>query len=103
MFELNAVLFSNITFAEFNYKRWKNKVPKSDLQPIINAFEKCFEDKSRNFNISTYSRNNYVLYYKKTAYNWLNFCKQMPPCYDESGNSIDHTQYGNLYFENSQP
>jgi hypothetical protein len=38
-----------------------------------------------------------VLYFKKTAYNWLNFCRQMPPCY-EGSRRVEHTKFGAVYF-----
>jgi hypothetical protein len=38
------------------------------------------------------------LYYKKTAYNWLNFCTEMPPCLDKQNRPIPHTQFDKLYF-----
>jgi hypothetical protein len=41
------------------------------------------------------------LHFKKTAYNWLNFCRVMPPCYDGSGESVPHTKFGAVYFEDA--
>jgi predicted alpha/beta-fold hydrolase len=38
-----------------------------------------------------------VLYFKKTAYNWLNFCREMPPCY-EGSRRVSHTQFDAVYF-----
>lgn len=40
----------------------------------------------------------YPLYFKKTAYNWLNFCRELPPCYDEHDNVVPHTKFGAVFF-----
>jgi hypothetical protein len=37
------------------------------------------------------------LYFKKTAYNWLTFCREKPPCY-QGNKRVPHTKFGDLYF-----
>jgi hypothetical protein len=38
------------------------------------------------------------LYFKKSAYNWLTFCRTMPPCFDAEGRPIAHTKFGEVWF-----
>ena len=40
----------------------------------------------------------YKLHFKKSAYNWLNFCKELPPCYDAGGDPIEHSEFGGIDF-----
>jgi len=42
------------------------------------------------------------LHFKKTAYNWLNFCREMPPCYDDKDEPVPHTKFGRVCFEDSE-
>jgi hypothetical protein len=39
------------------------------------------------------------LHFKKSAYNWLCFCDELPPCYDSEDRRIDHTEFGNASFK----
>jgi hypothetical protein len=41
------------------------------------------------------------LHFKKTAYNWLTFCRKLPPCYDGTGASVPQTKFGPVYFEDA--
>src|SRR5262249_13062477 len=41
----------------------------------------------------------YRLYFKKTAYNWLTVCRQLPPCFDTRGRRRPQTQFDSLYFQ----
>ena len=45
----------------------------------------------------------YKLLFKKSGYNWLTFCKEMPPCIDVDGSSIVQNEFGEIFFrdENS--
>ena len=37
-------------------------------------------------------RTKHILYFKQTAYNWLNFCRTLPPCFDANDRPISHTK-----------
>ncbi|MGH9905208.1 MAG: hypothetical protein ACRD8U_06430, partial [Pyrinomonadaceae bacterium] len=39
------------------------------------------------------------LHFKKTAYNWLAFSHDHPPCFDEHGRHIPQTKFGTVYFQ----
>lgn len=41
-----------------------------------------------------------MLHFKKTAYNWLNFCRSLPPCY-EGSRRVGHTKFGEINFTNA--
>src|SRR5690606_32402403 len=44
----------------------------------------------------------HVLYFKKSAYNWLNFCRVLPPCFNARGNPIPHTKFGAIHFPDAE-
>lgn len=46
--------------------------------------------------------NEHSLHFKKTAYNWLCFCRELPPCYATDGRPVAHTKFGTLYFESAE-
>jgi len=48
------------------------------------------------------SRTKHILYFKQTAYNWLNFCRDLPPCFDANDRPISHTKFGRLFFDIAQ-
>lgn len=92
-------LFSNLRYAAFNPTPYNGLIPKVGLPALSAAFEQCFAATKKT--VSSFfssSRTNHVLHFKKSAYNWLNFCLTLPPCYDESGRRISHTQFGTVSF-----
>jgi hypothetical protein len=44
----------------------------------------------------------HVLYFKKTAYNWLTFCLTLPKCFDADDRPTEPTQYDALYFDDAK-
>ena len=61
-------------------------------------FAHCLSASTRTLDFATSPRaTKHVVYFKKTAYNWLNFCREMPPCYDGS-RRVSHTQFDSVYF-----
>ena len=92
-------LFQGLSFAPFQPKLWKWRIPKLNTPRLAKAFEQLFQNTTRTFDTFTVPRpTQYVLHFKKTAYNWLNFCRTLPPCYDERGREVSHTQFGEIYF-----
>lgn len=85
-------------YAPFNPNLWKNRVPKLNTPRVANAFEQLLNECKANLGSYTRSRSNgSELYFKKTAYNWLTFCRKLPPCY--IGNEpVPHTKFATVSF-----
>jgi hypothetical protein len=66
------------------------------------AYEKCFATTKKTV-ASCFAPTNtdHVLHFKKSAYNWLNFCRRLPPCFDENGRRIQHTKFGDVHFRDA--
>ena len=96
-------LFQGLTYAPFQPKLWKGRIPKLNTPRLAAAFEQLFQSTTRTFDTFTVPRpTKHVLHFKKTAYNWLNFCRTLPPCYDEHGKEVEHTKFGDIYFADSE-
>ncbi len=92
-------LFGNLCYTRFNPKPYKGLVPKIGLFSLSSAFENSFAATKKTVaSFFSPSKTDYVLHFKKSAYNWLNFCRQLPPCFDEQGRPIAHTKFGDVYF-----
>ena len=95
-------LFTLLSYVEFNQALWSNKITKIDKPKYLESLEHCQGGSQVKLANSLSSKGTkFSLFYKKTAYNWLNFCKELPPCYNESGNQIPHTQFDSIYFNDS--
>jgi hypothetical protein len=91
-------LFQTLHYSEFTPGLWSWRIPKLDSKRLIKAFERQLEnDSSVGCGLSP-RRTSHNLYFKKTAYNWLNFCRHLPPCFDRDGQPIEHTKFGEVYF-----
>jgi hypothetical protein len=91
-------LFQTIEYAPFQPALWKYRIPKLNTARLANAFERALSTSSRTLDTSTSSRaTRHVLHFKKSAYNWLNFCRALPPCY-EGSRRVEHTKFGEIYF-----
>jgi hypothetical protein len=94
-------LFTTLEYSSFNPDLWKGRVPKTNTNALTSAFERCLLGKT-NFEAATYPRRtNHILYFKETAYNWLAFCRKLPPCY-EDGRPVEHTKFGQVYFRDAE-
>jgi hypothetical protein len=92
------VLFTTLEYACFRPNLWKGRIPKVNTQRLVNAFQRLFEVSKTTLDAATSPRaTRNVLHFKKTAYNWLNFCRERPPCY-EGSSRVAHTQFGEIYF-----
>ena len=97
------MLFETLEYTPFRPSLWQYRIPKLNSVALAESFERLFEKQGRTLNAVISSRPTpHVLHFKKTAYNWLNFCRELPPCYDANEKSIAHTKFGRLYFEDSQ-
>jgi hypothetical protein len=91
-------LFQTLEYAPFQPALWKYRIPKLNTARLAKAFERALGSSGHTLAASTSSRaTRHVLYFKKSAYNWLNFCRSMPPCY-EGQRRVEHTKFGEIYF-----
>ena len=92
------ILFATMEYAEFTPELWNRRIPKVNTNALAIALENCLRKTKTTFEAATYPHPTpHILYYKKTAYNWLNYCRKLPPCY-ENGISVEHTKFGQIYF-----
>jgi len=89
-------LLRRMSYACFKPERWSGRIPKLNTQALVDAFERVAEQRRTLATVISPRPTKYRLFFKKTAYNWLNFCRKMPPCYDEHGRAIAHTQFDEL-------
>jgi hypothetical protein len=91
-------LFAELEYASFNAELWHGRIPKWNTQRLLNAFERHLKNTKKTLDIATVARvTPHVVHFKKTAYNWLNFCRKLPPCY-EGTRLVSHTKFGDIYF-----
>ena len=96
-------LFGNLRYASFSPAPYKGLIPKIGLPALSAAYEQCFAATKKTVaSFFSQSRTNHVLYFKKSAYNWLNFCRRLPPCFDEKGCRIAHTKFGEVCFRDQE-
>jgi len=94
-------LFSTLEYASFKPELWRGRIPKLNTQQLANAFEKLLYENKSTMGKAIYPHpTKNVLYFKKTAYNWLNFCRELPPCYNRNGHLVPHTKFGKIFFSN---
>jgi len=96
-------LFPRISYARFDPHAWGQRIPKLNTQRLIAAFETRL--RAPNHRIATIMSTRptpWKLHFKKTAYNWLTFCRRLPPCYDSDGRPIRHTKFGQVYFHSAK-
>ena len=91
-------LFQTLEYAPFQPTLWKHRIPKLNTPALAHAFERALGASNRTLDFVTSPRaTKHVLHFKKSAYNWLNFCREMPPCYD-GNRRVEHTKFGEIYF-----
>ncbi len=96
-------LFDLLQFTAFQPYLWEGRIPKINSQKINDVFATLLRSTSSRIGTQTSKRpTRHVLYFKKTAYNWLNFCRQQPPCYDNQGKSVPQTKFGRVYFPDKE-
>ena len=95
-------LFATLEYVTFTPQLWNHRVPKLNKQGIATALERCLRETKRSAEAATSARvTPHVLHFKKTAYNWLNFCRELPPCF-EGDRPVEHTKFGQIYFQDSE-
>jgi hypothetical protein len=96
-------LFELIEYAAFTPATWRHRIPKLNTQQLAAAFERCLRRSRAHLEANLVAGPTpYALHFKKTAYNWLTFCRRLPPCYDHRGASIPHTKFSTVYFADAR-
>ncbi len=91
-------LMPTISYSRYSPIAFKGLVPKINTQPLCDAFERMSRECSTQLGeLFVPKRTKFPLFYKKTAYNWLCFCKTLPPCFDSDGCAISHTKFGEVW------
>jgi len=91
-------LFQAMEYVPYQPALWKYRIPKLNTARLATAFERAFAASSHTLDTSTSSRaTKHFVHFKKSAYNWLNFCRSLPPCY-EGNRRVEHTKFGEIYF-----
>ena len=100
--EARPLLFDTIKYVPFKQSLWKYRVPKLNTPALARAFENISSSHKDTLGHSLSPRpNEYNLCFKKTSYNWLTFCRKLPPCY-EGSKKVEHTQFGSMHFVNDE-
>jgi len=95
-----SALMPMMSYGMFRPLLWNNRIPKIESQPLIDAFENQLQNSLQRLDRVVSKRpTRHVLNFKKSAYNWLNYCRELPPCYDSSGRRIEHTKFGQIFFD----
>lgn len=101
--EERPYLLEVLMYAEFDAAAWAHRIPKLHSAALISAFESASRRRRGPIDAIISARTTkHVLHFKKVAYNWLNFCRTMPPCYDSRGRLIPHTKFGEVYFADAE-
>jgi hypothetical protein len=97
--EYRPHLMEAISYAYFNPDCWRGRIPKIGSQSLLNEFERLLADGTVNVNAAAQDHPSpHVLYFKKSAYNWLSFGREHAPCFDEMGAPIVQAEYGATFF-----
>jgi hypothetical protein len=96
-------LFELIQYAPFAPALWQNKIPKLNTRGLSESFERCIR-RSRSTVAASLVRGPtpYALCFKRSAYNWLSFCRRLPPCYDRHGERVTQTKVSTVYFADAR-
>ena len=101
--DARASLFEDLRYAEFRPHLWMHRVPKIGNSALLEGFEHLFDTGSMTAERAmAKGRTKHILYFKQTAYNWLNFCRDLPPCFDADDRPISHTKFGQLFFDSAE-
>ena len=95
-------LFQILDYGSFQPALWNMRIPKLG-GVLTRRFERLFiNHKSTLESAMAKSNTPHTLHFKQTAYNWLNFCRILPPCYGNQRAPVPQTKFGSLYFNNNK-
>jgi hypothetical protein len=93
-------LMSMLSYGSFQPEIWSYRIPKIENERLIRAFESQILNRHSALDNAISKRTTpHVLHFKKSAYNWLNYCRELPPCFDRGGSRIEHTKFGQIAFD----
>lgn len=95
-------LFPNLTYTAFRPECWGGRIPRLNSPKLMELIERCLQSGGRLGHCLSRQPTPYRLYFKKTAYNWLTFCRRLPPCYAGDGSPITQTQFDVLHFSDAR-
>lgn len=96
-------LFPTLTYASFHPERWNHRIAKVGTTTLAEAFEARLAPGAKTLESAMAQHpTSHELHFKKTAYNWLNFCIEQPPCFDRDGSPIPHTKFGTVHFPDAE-
>ena len=100
--EAREVLFEDLRYVKFQPALWNHLIPKVGDTALLSGFEQLLHGSKLTVEASlSRKRTEHTLHFKQTAYNWLNFCRKLPPCFDSRGMAIEQTEFGLLHFDSS--
>lgn len=95
-------LFPLLSYSGFEPKSWKGRIPKLGHAALVQLFEQMAQRPLPAVASDLSVRDTpHRLHFKKTAYNWLTFSSQLPPCFGPGGEEIEHTKFGDISFQNA--
>ena len=96
-------LMATLSYATFDPAPFKGLVPKINTQALSEAFTALTARMGHRLDaVLAVKPTKHVLYFKKSAYNWLNFCRAQPPCFDGEGHPVPHTKFGEVSFSDAE-
>ena len=95
-------LIESLSYSQYKPSAWNNLIPKTNTPALTAEFERLNAKPLTIEAALSSSQKNNTLHFKKSAYNWLCFCLELPPCYDADDKPIEHTEFGTLHFADKQ-
>jgi hypothetical protein len=91
-------LLAALRYAAFEPAGFAGLIPKVNTQALSDAMTSLAKRLRGKLGDALSPRpTRHVIHFKKTAYNWLAFCKKLPPCFDSEGRAIAHTKFGEVW------
>jgi hypothetical protein len=91
-------LLAALRYAAFEPAAFDGLIPKVNTQALSDAMTSLATRlRGRLGDSLSPGPTRHVIHFKKTAYNWLAFCKKLPQCFDSEGRSIAHTKFGEVW------
>lgn len=92
-------LFPTLEYVRVDPARWADRIPKANTTGIAAAFESRLAGTNRRLGAALARRKTpHPLHFKRSAYNWLTFCAEPPPCFDTKGNRVPQTKFSTVHF-----
>ncbi|HUY35454.1 MAG TPA: DNA methyltransferase [Pirellulales bacterium] len=97
-----SCLMPSVTYVAFERATFQGLIPKINTQTLSDAMTSLARRTQHTLEDAfAPAQTKYVIHFKKTAYNWLNFCTNLPPCFDAQGSPISHTKFGEVWLSDA--